>query len=106
MGITIGGPPLDLQDKIHKLESEKVKELIKIGVISKNPLSFLSPARDYVIQTFSLKIPVNTKKCFIQYNQNSPHEVFFSEDNGKTYNYVYSSHIDIKLASEIPGASI
>jgi len=99
------GNSVDLQDTIHKIESEQAKGLVKEGRLNKSLFPFLYKTNEYVIQTFSAKVPVKTKLCFISYDESSPHEVFYSTDNGKTYNYIYSSAIDVKLAKDIPSLS-
>jgi hypothetical protein len=86
--------PKDLQDKVQKIEEEQVKKLIEAGKLKKPKLAFLHPTNNYIIRTATGQIKTKTKRCFIQYDgANSPHEIFFSEDNGKTYNHIYSEQI-------------
>ena len=96
--------PADLQDKIQKIDEEQVKKLIESGKLKKPKLAFLYLTGDYTITTSTGKIKAKTKRCFIQYDGiNSPHEIFFSEDNGKTYNYIYSSQIGFYMENDVLG---
>ena len=91
----------ELESNHTIISKDQIKDLIKNGKLkSPSLIGRLLPDKTYVIKTFSATIPIKTKACYIQYDSNHPHEIYFSEDKGETYNYISSDHHPITLEEQ------